>query len=114
MTAEEYMEHPKKLREKAKCLHRVRRALREKGDLERADAVTPYIEKTEKECAYWHRRVAARIALLPDENERRALTLRYLEGLTPLEVADCMAYCERQVYRFMRSGVLHMEGILAG
>lgn len=83
MTAEEYLAKPFHLREKLSCLKRVQQALLAQGEKERAEAVGPYIERTEKEQAAWHRRVAQRIALLPDENERRALTLRFLEGLSP-------------------------------
>lgn len=112
MTAEEYMGYPFMLRQKVSCLKRVQQTLREQGEKERAQAIEPFIEKTEKERTVWHKRVVRRIALLPDENERRALTLRFLEGLSPIAVAECMAYCERQVYRFVRQGVMHMEGML--
>lgn len=112
MTAEEYMGYPWQLREKISCLKRVQQTLHDQGEQDRAAAIGPYIESTEKERAAWHRRVVQRIAQLPDENERRALTLRFLEGLSPTAVAECMAYCERQVYRFLHQGVIHMEGVL--
>ncbi len=113
MTAQEYLGYPRMLAERMERLLRVQAFLRSRGDTERAQQLSPEILELEKERAHWRRRVEGRIALLPDEQERFALSLRYLEGMRSEDIAETMSYCERQVYRILKKGLMHIDYLIA-
>ncbi|MDD2429823.1 MAG: hypothetical protein PHQ85_09635 [Eubacteriales bacterium] len=114
MTAEDYLSLPLKIMQRVEWLNNVEHILRKTGETDKANNLKADIDKMERERAMWLTRVEGRIARLPDDYERFALRLRFVEGLRNDEIAATMAYCERQVYRILRRGILHMEGILEG
>ncbi len=113
MTAQEYLSYPRMLAERMERLIRVQAFLRGRGENERAQQLSPDILKLEKERAHWRKRVEGRLALLPDEQERFALSLRYLEGMRSEDIAETMSYCERQIYRILKRGLMHIDYLLA-
>ena len=114
MTAEDYLSLPLKIMERVAWLENVEKILRKTGETGKADKLRADILRMQREHAMWMGRVETRIERLPDECERHAMRLRFIEGWRSDDIADSMSYCQRQIFRILKRGVLHMEGILEG
>ena len=114
MKAEEYLSMPKTYEDRMECLLRVQAVLARRGEEKKAQSLSEEILKLDRLRTIWRKRVEHRLQQLPDEKERLALSLRYIQGLRSEDIAESMHYCERQVYRIIKRGILHVEGLLAG
>lgn len=65
MTAQEYLEYPRLLAQRMERLLKVQAFLRDRGDNERAQQLSPEILTLEKERAHWRRRVEGALPFCP-------------------------------------------------
>lgn len=60
------------------------------------------------------RLVAHAIGRLPQEEERKLLTLRYINCLSYPDIAEVLGYSQRQVFRIHHRAMMHMEALIEG
>lgn len=99
------------MRREVKCLEAICTLHERMGDEERLQTAREKLQKSRRKKRAWDKRVTARLGCLKEPRERTALILRYVEGLRMEDAADAMGYCDRQVLRYIKQGLMHMEGL---
>lgn len=109
MRVEEYLNRYKDMQSQALCLEKLETLYLKKGEGLRARAFGQKKAELLRRLREHDRRLRHRLQALPDAQERTALTLKYLEGLTIAEMADAMGYCERQIGKILQRAIAHLE-----